>query len=615
MRKKFFAVWSVCLFLGLAACGDATAQREPEEPKITQAITLSPTTAPFDAEVPMPTVTAPPTATPTPTVVSTYQKGNLTETGFESEWLNMRFVAPLDVAMTTREELDVIMGISADLIYKDSSNYVRMLSKLTLVYEMMARHISGVTVAVCVELLPNSAYDMTEEQYLETARDSVRNVDVGALFSEEFHTRVLAGEEYTGYYSSMDLGNGNEVYQENLVRKKENRMIVVSLSYPLDQQETGEYLLSLFSEYDAGTPLPTAVPSEDTYQKGVMTQNSFDSEWLDISFRLPENMTMATQEEMDELMRNAAGLVYGEHAMEVYDYTKLQNVYEMQAMGETYGLPGIQIMVEKPGVRGISETEYADVLRRNLTQYNIPGTKYYVYDDLYSAEIAGRQYVMLRTEVVYENGAVMYQDYCIRKKEERIICIIVSYIHGMEDELNKLENALRPYGQEVYEALQLEQLREDAGRSNSLCAAAYLAYLPEGGYTEFMNFAEDCGIMNRIPFLKEISEENTVQASGGEWYLLVPADKTVRLTVNECVLDEIDFTLAAGRELLALEAGEPVLLQGNVSDIYPSFMVIITGADGREIHYAPGLSLRDGSLIVEEGIYDFTAYDKGQWEE
>lgn len=148
-------------------------------------------------------------------------------------------------------------------------------------------------------------------------------------------------------------------------------------------------------------------------------------------------------------------------------------------------------------------------------------------------------------------------------------------------------------------------------KAEELCAAAYLGYM-EGEYSDFQTFAKENGILEYVPFLAEVPEENTVLGSGGEWYLLVPAEDTVSFTVYECVMDETTFQLIAGKELLALEAGESLLLRGNVSDIFPSFLVIVTAADGREIHYAPGLSLKDGSLNVVDGVQDFTEYPKEQ---
>lgn len=158
---------------------------------------------------------------------------------------------------------------------------------------------------------------------------------------------------------------------------------------------------------------------------------------------------------------------------------------------------------------------------------------------------------------------------------------------------------------ETGRTVELAELQSKAAEDGNLCATAYLAYT-EGGYAEFMTFAKENWILEQIPFLAEVPEKNTVMASGDEWYLLVPVDETVRFTVSECVLDETTFTLVAGKQLLQLEAGECLLLRGNVSDIYPSFMVTIMGADGTVIQYAPGLSLKDGSLNVIDGVYDFT---------
>ncbi len=160
----------------------------------------------------------------------------------------------------------------------------------------------------------------------------------------------------------------------------------------------------------------------------------------------------------------------------------------------------------------------------------------------------------------------------------------------------------------------LEALKAEALASGNLCAAAYLGYI-EGSYAEFITFLKENGSLEQFPFLKDIPEENVVTASGGEWYVLVPAGENVSFTVCESMLDETTYMLVAGRELLRPEAGECVILCGNVSDIFPSFLVTVTAPENTIIEYGPGLSLRDGALNVVDGVYDFTVYAEGQLEE
>ncbi|MBP3576756.1 MAG: hypothetical protein J6K15_01470, partial [Lachnospiraceae bacterium] len=84
------------------------------------------------------------------------------------------------------------------------------------------------------------------------------------------------------------------------------------------------------------TPEPTATPTpepliEDTYAKGTVTEEGFASEWMNLRFTCQPGVIMKTQDELDELMRQNAVLMYGEKAEEMLNYTALTTVTEMMA--------------------------------------------------------------------------------------------------------------------------------------------------------------------------------------------------------------------------------------------------------------------------------------------
>lgn len=154
----------------------------------------------------------------------------------------------------------------------------------------------------------------------------------------------------------------------------------------------------------------------------------------------------------------------------------------------------------------------------------------------------------------------------------------------------------------------LTEFQEEIRLDGSLCAVAFLSCQP-GGFTEVYSWLEEAEFFAEYPFLEEVTEENTVLAAGEEWYVVVPADNQVTLTINEVRLDETEYTLKAGKKLLQVSNGELVLLRGNISDIMPNLMVTVTGSSGETMEYCPALSLRDGRLVSGEGVYDFTCYD------
>lgn len=132
MKKKLMMLVSVSLFMMLlVACGGEKGGEIPT-PTVEPTATSTPTPTPeptatsTPTPTPEPTATSTPTPTPEPTATSTptpapeeqdtYAKGTITETGFESEWLNLRFTLQEDMYMRTQAELDALMQQSANLM-------------------------------------------------------------------------------------------------------------------------------------------------------------------------------------------------------------------------------------------------------------------------------------------------------------------------------------------------------------------------------------------------------------------------------------------------------------------------------------------------------------------
>ena len=74
------------------------------------------------------------------------------------------------------------------------------------------------------------------------------------------------------------------------------------------------------------------------------------------------------------------------------------------------------------------------------------------------------------------------------------------------------------------------------------------------------------------------------------------------------VLDEVNYTVKADKQLAEFTGGVPILLKCNVSEIMPNAVLEIT-AKGQKHTYSPSLSGENGKLVQTEGIYDFSPYD------
>ena len=156
----------------------------------------------------------------------------------------------------------------------------------------------------------------------------------------------------------------------------------------------------------------------------------------------------------------------------------------------------------------------------------------------------------------------------------------------------------------------LARLRTEIETTGNLVGAAFLGGLSEGGQAAYDELIAEY-YLDAWPFLADLDWEQAAVASGMEVYCVVPRDRDSSVTVTEWVMDEgNDFRGEAGRVLYESDAGDPVLLMGNVSDILPNLRVTVTAPDGQTLSWSPCLSLRDGTLdrSAVEGVYDFSVY-------
>lgn len=199
------------------------------------------------------------------------------------------------------------------------------------------------------------------------------------------------------------------------------------------------------------TPAPTATPepteapvAEDSYTKGTITGNTFESEWMGLRFNPPATVIMATQEEMDAVMLQGLQMLYGEEAAEMFDYATMATVNEMQATW-LIGMPTVQIIVEKMPMEGVTEADYLAAVKANLE--SVSGTNGIIYtvdENMYSMELAGQSFYGMATGVDVGNG-VIYQDYLVKAKDNRMIVVAFSYTEATEKYLQEALDAFTAY--------------------------------------------------------------------------------------------------------------------------------------------------------------------------
>lgn len=109
-----------------------------------------------------------------------------------------------------------------------------------------------------------------------------------------------------------------------------------------------------------------------------------------------------------------------------------------------------------------------------------------------------------------------------------------------------------------------------------------------------------------LKFMGELGKCHVVKQPGEEVYVLVPADEKYVISVYEQEWGDFDPDVYPKRGKLLYKAtpGEVVVVRCNQSDIV-SNIEISMDMNGKELVYSPNMSLDDGSLVTEDGVYDF----------
>lgn len=172
-----------------------------------------------------------------------YERGIATDTGFESEWLGVRFTAPEGYVMATEDEMLEMMQLGAEAM--DLGSEAVDYAQLTTVYEMMASTPTGLpNVVAMVEKLSFSS--MSLEQYFEALRTQLE--PMGYVVSEELGSADIAGQSYSTGTASVSV-NDVDMTQKFYMNKVDNRMIVFSVTYSADTEADAEALMTAFQPY------------------------------------------------------------------------------------------------------------------------------------------------------------------------------------------------------------------------------------------------------------------------------------------------------------------------------------------------------------------------------
>lgn len=174
-----------------------------------------------------------------------YARGVITESGFESEFLNLRFALPAGFHMLSEEEIQDMVEFAEEVIL-DNDGRPDILQALT-VYEMMAMApIGAPNVSVIVERL---ILRTSLENYIESFKAEILSELGDAVeISDENVNVEFAGETYRVVTATLHMF-GMEMHQMYLFRQIDNRVVSIIATYTDDTAEEKQAMMDAFSPF------------------------------------------------------------------------------------------------------------------------------------------------------------------------------------------------------------------------------------------------------------------------------------------------------------------------------------------------------------------------------
>lgn len=172
-----------------------------------------------------------------------YVRGLSTATGWNSEWLGLKYTPSSDYVMSSEADLLALIEQAGEALENagmdsDSIDF----SQLNTVYEFMSVKTNGSNIIGLVEKL--SLSNMTEAQYVQALKAQFESINYQVTFTELTEYKI---GNTTLYKTESNLTMGATVKQMYLLKKIDDRM--VSLILTETQDGDFEEMLGQLSEY------------------------------------------------------------------------------------------------------------------------------------------------------------------------------------------------------------------------------------------------------------------------------------------------------------------------------------------------------------------------------
>ncbi len=177
-----------------------------------------------------------------------FVKGIITDTGWESEYLGMRYTLPEGMYMATEEAINDMMGLGEEALSESFSEQQLKYAKMRTVYEMMSTDATGANnVVLTVEKLPLN--NMKAEVYVQSLKMQLGKVTtISYTITGDDETVSIAGKDFIKVSTQIDSEDA-PLRQDYYVRVFEGRAICAVVTYSDETLELAETILNAFNEY------------------------------------------------------------------------------------------------------------------------------------------------------------------------------------------------------------------------------------------------------------------------------------------------------------------------------------------------------------------------------
>ena len=177
------------------------------------------------------------------------------------------------------------------------------------------------------------------------------------------------------------------------------------------------------------------------YVMGIVSGNSWSSEWLGLRFTAPSNFVMATQEELVEISQ--IGMEMSNLDAATINWAEVAVAFEMMAMtGDA--MTSVSVLTERVLLRNLTIEQYLDASIQGFVEAT--GWQLDFNDDLGTMDFIGMEWhTATATVSIPGTGLEWTYRYIVRRFDNRMAFIQIYSLVGEENQIDLLINSFRAY--------------------------------------------------------------------------------------------------------------------------------------------------------------------------